>query len=161
MARKFPLVGDGGGVWSFIHIEDAAAATLAALEHWTPGEIYNVVDDEPAPVREWLPADRRRDRRAAAAQGPALGRPADGRAPRGADVRGPRRLQRQGAARARLGAAVADLARGLRGAGRYARASSSSLRTVFQLRAVAVTPSFLSVSSFASGERWMPSGCQA
>jgi 2-alkyl-3-oxoalkanoate reductase len=55
-ARKFPLVGDGGGVWSFIHIEDAAAATLAVLEHWTPGEIYNVVDDEPAPVREWLPA---------------------------------------------------------------------------------------------------------
>jgi nucleoside-diphosphate-sugar epimerase len=55
-ARKFPLVGDGGGVWSFIHIEDAAAATLAALERWTPGEIYNVVDDEPAPVREWLPA---------------------------------------------------------------------------------------------------------
>ena len=55
-ARKFPLVGDGGGVWSFVHIEDAAAATLAALEHWTPGEIYNVVDDEPAPVREWLPA---------------------------------------------------------------------------------------------------------
>jgi nucleoside-diphosphate-sugar epimerase len=55
-ARKFPLVGDGGGVWSFIHIEDAAAATLAALEHWTPGGIYNVVDDEPAPVREWLPA---------------------------------------------------------------------------------------------------------
>jgi nucleoside-diphosphate-sugar epimerase len=55
-ARKFPLVGDGGGVWSFVHIEDAAAATLAALERWTPGEIYNVVDDDPAPVREWLPA---------------------------------------------------------------------------------------------------------
>jgi nucleoside-diphosphate-sugar epimerase len=55
-ARKFPVVGDGGGVWSFIQIEDAAAATLAALEHWTPGEIYNVVDDEPAPVGEWLPA---------------------------------------------------------------------------------------------------------
>jgi nucleoside-diphosphate-sugar epimerase len=55
-ARKFPVVGDGGGVWSFIHIEDAAAATLAALERWTPGEIYNVVDDDPAPVREWLPA---------------------------------------------------------------------------------------------------------
>jgi nucleoside-diphosphate-sugar epimerase len=54
-ARKFPLVGDSGGVWSFIQIEDAAAATLAALEHWTPGEVYNVVDDEPAPVREWLP----------------------------------------------------------------------------------------------------------
>jgi nucleoside-diphosphate-sugar epimerase len=55
-ARRFPVVGDGAGVWSFVHIEDAAAATLAALEHWSPGEIYNVVDDEPAPVREWLPA---------------------------------------------------------------------------------------------------------
>jgi 2-alkyl-3-oxoalkanoate reductase len=55
-ARKFPVVGDGGGVWSFVHIEDAAAAVVAALEHWTPGEIYNIVDDEPAPVRVWLPA---------------------------------------------------------------------------------------------------------
>ena len=55
-ARKFPLVGDGGGVWSFCHIEDAATATLAVLERWTPGEIYNICDDEPAPVREWLPA---------------------------------------------------------------------------------------------------------
>ena len=72
-------------------------ATLAALEHWTPGEVYNVVDDEPAPVREWLPARRRRDRRTAAAQGPALGRAADGRARGRADVRGPRRVQREGA----------------------------------------------------------------
>ena len=54
-ARKFPVVGDGGGIWSFIHIADAAAATLAALERWTPGGIYNIVDDEPAPAREWLP----------------------------------------------------------------------------------------------------------
>jgi 2-alkyl-3-oxoalkanoate reductase len=53
--RRFPVVGDGGGVWSFVHIDDAAAATLAALEHGEPG-IYNIVDDEPAPVREWLPA---------------------------------------------------------------------------------------------------------
>jgi nucleoside-diphosphate-sugar epimerase len=52
--RRFPLVGDGGGVWSFVHIEDAAAATAAAVENGQPG-IYNVVDDEPAPVREWLP----------------------------------------------------------------------------------------------------------
>jgi 2-alkyl-3-oxoalkanoate reductase len=52
--RRFPLVGDGGGVWSFVHIEDAAAATAAAVERGGPG-IYNVVDDEPAPVREWLP----------------------------------------------------------------------------------------------------------
>jgi nucleoside-diphosphate-sugar epimerase len=53
--RKFPLVGDGAGVWSFIHIEDAAEATVAAIEHGERG-IYNVVDDEPAPVSEWLPA---------------------------------------------------------------------------------------------------------
>jgi nucleoside-diphosphate-sugar epimerase len=52
--RRFPIVGDGGGVWSFVHIEDAAAATAIAVERGRPG-IYNVVDDEPAPVREWLP----------------------------------------------------------------------------------------------------------
>jgi nucleoside-diphosphate-sugar epimerase len=53
--RRFPLVGDGGGVWSWIHIADAAEATVAAVEHGTRG-IYNVVDDDPAPVAEWLPA---------------------------------------------------------------------------------------------------------
>ena len=53
--RRFPIVGDGGGIWSFVHLDDAAAATVLALERGTPG-IYNVVDDEPAPVREWLPA---------------------------------------------------------------------------------------------------------
>lgn len=52
--RKMPLVGDGAGVWSFIHVDDAAAATVAALERGEPG-IYNVVDDEPAAVRDWLP----------------------------------------------------------------------------------------------------------
>jgi nucleoside-diphosphate-sugar epimerase len=52
---KFPVVGDGAGVWSFVHIADAAEATVAALERGRPG-IYNVVDDEPAAVREWLPA---------------------------------------------------------------------------------------------------------
>jgi nucleoside-diphosphate-sugar epimerase len=52
--RRFPIVGDGGGVWSHVHIEDAAAATVAAVERGQPG-IYNVVDDEPAPVRDWLP----------------------------------------------------------------------------------------------------------
>jgi nucleoside-diphosphate-sugar epimerase len=55
-ARKFPIVGDGGGVWSFCHIDDVAGGTLAALERGTPGRIYNICDDEPAPVREWLPA---------------------------------------------------------------------------------------------------------
>jgi nucleoside-diphosphate-sugar epimerase len=52
--RQYPLVGDGGGITSWIHLEDAAAATVLALEQDGPA-IYNVVDDEPAPVREWLP----------------------------------------------------------------------------------------------------------
>jgi nucleoside-diphosphate-sugar epimerase len=52
--RKFPVVGDGGGVWSFIHIADAAEATVAAIDHGRRG-VYNVVDDEPAAVAEWLP----------------------------------------------------------------------------------------------------------
>jgi len=53
--RRFPVVGDGGGVWSFVHIEDAAEATVAAVERGRGG-IYNIVDDDPAPVAEWLPA---------------------------------------------------------------------------------------------------------
>ena len=53
--RKYPVVGSGGGVWSFIHIADAADATVAAVEHGHRG-IYNIVDDEPAPVSEWLPS---------------------------------------------------------------------------------------------------------
>lgn len=52
--RQFPIVGDGGGIFSFIHLDDAAAATVLALEH-DGAAIYNIVDDEPAPVREWLP----------------------------------------------------------------------------------------------------------
>jgi nucleoside-diphosphate-sugar epimerase len=52
--RQFPIVGDGGGVSSFIHLDDAAAATVLALDHARAG-IYNIVDDDPAPVREWLP----------------------------------------------------------------------------------------------------------
>jgi nucleoside-diphosphate-sugar epimerase len=52
--RQFPLLGPARGVWSFVHIDDAAAATVAAIEHGAPG-IYNIVDDDPAPVAEWLP----------------------------------------------------------------------------------------------------------
>ena len=52
--RRFPIVGDGDGVFSYVHVEDAAAATAVAVERGQPG-VYNVVDDEPAPVREWLP----------------------------------------------------------------------------------------------------------
>jgi nucleoside-diphosphate-sugar epimerase len=53
--RRLPVVGDGGGIWSFAHLDDAAAATVLAVESGAPG-IYNIVDDHPAPVREWLPA---------------------------------------------------------------------------------------------------------
>jgi nucleoside-diphosphate-sugar epimerase len=53
--RKFPVVGSGAGVWSFVHIEDAADATVLAVDRGRRG-IYNVVDDDPAPVAEWLPA---------------------------------------------------------------------------------------------------------
>jgi 2-alkyl-3-oxoalkanoate reductase len=52
--RRIPVVGSGAGVWSFVHLDDAAQATLAAIERGSPG-IYNVVDDEPAAVSEWLP----------------------------------------------------------------------------------------------------------
>ena len=52
--RQFPIVGHGDGVFSFIHLDDAAAATVLALDHEGP-DIYNIVDDEPAPIREWLP----------------------------------------------------------------------------------------------------------
>jgi nucleoside-diphosphate-sugar epimerase len=67
--RRFPIVGAGSGIWSFIQIGDAAAATVAAVTTGAPG-LYNVVDDEPAPVREWLPALAR-----------ALGAPAPRRLP--------------------------------------------------------------------------------
>jgi nucleoside-diphosphate-sugar epimerase len=52
--RRFPIVGRGEGMFSFIHTDDAASATVASLEGAPPG-VYNIVDDEPAPLREWLP----------------------------------------------------------------------------------------------------------
>ena len=54
-SRKFPVVGNGGGVWSFVHVADAAEATVAAVENGGRG-VYNIVDDDPAPVAKWLPA---------------------------------------------------------------------------------------------------------
>jgi 2-alkyl-3-oxoalkanoate reductase len=53
--RRLPIIGGGTGIWSFLHIDDAAAATVAAVDRGEPG-VYNVADDEPAPVSEWLPA---------------------------------------------------------------------------------------------------------
>jgi nucleoside-diphosphate-sugar epimerase len=52
--RRFPVVGPGSGVFSFVHVDDAASATVAAVERGAPG-VYNVVDDDPAPMRDWLP----------------------------------------------------------------------------------------------------------
>jgi 2-alkyl-3-oxoalkanoate reductase len=53
--RRFPVIGKGTGLFSFVHVDDAASATVAAVERGAPG-IYNIVDDDPAPQREWLPA---------------------------------------------------------------------------------------------------------
>jgi nucleoside-diphosphate-sugar epimerase len=53
--RRFPVVGDGSGRFSFIHVDDAAAATVLALDRGAPG-VYHVTDDEPAPARDWVPA---------------------------------------------------------------------------------------------------------
>jgi nucleoside-diphosphate-sugar epimerase len=53
--RRFPIVGDGGGMWSMVHVDDVAGATLAAIERGRPG-IYNIADDSPEPIRDWLPA---------------------------------------------------------------------------------------------------------
>src|SRR5579872_1443247 len=52
--RRLPIIGDGAGIWSFLHVYDAASATVAALDRGEPG-VYNVADDEPASVAEWLP----------------------------------------------------------------------------------------------------------
>jgi 2-alkyl-3-oxoalkanoate reductase len=52
--RRFPIIGKGTGLFSFVHVDDASSATVAAVERGAPG-IYNVVDDDPAPQREWLP----------------------------------------------------------------------------------------------------------
>ena len=108
--RKFPVVGDGGGLWSFVHVADAADATVAAIEHGQRG-IYNVVDDDPAPVAEWLPALAQQIGAPRPATRAAAGRPAVRRGGRrGDDDRDPRRVERQGQARARLAAGASELA---------------------------------------------------
>lgn len=53
--RQFPVIGGGTGVWSFLHVDDAAAATVAAVQAGERG-VYNIADDDPAPVADWLPA---------------------------------------------------------------------------------------------------------
>ena len=113
--RRFPIVGKGAGTFSFIHVDDAAGATVAALDRGAPG-IYNVVDDEPAPMRDWLPvyAD------ALGAKPPLrvptwLARLVAGRVRHLAGDRAARGLEREGQARAGLAAALSELAPGLSG----------------------------------------------
>jgi nucleoside-diphosphate-sugar epimerase len=96
--RRLPIIGDGGGVWSFVHIEDAASATVAAVDNGGPG-IYNVVDDEPARVRDWLPflaeqLGAKKPRKVPPLPGLTAGR----RGPCAADDRGQGRVERQGQA---------------------------------------------------------------
>jgi nucleoside-diphosphate-sugar epimerase len=111
--RRFPIVGDGEGILSFVHLDDAAAATVLALEDAASG-IYNIVDDEPAPAREVLPALAAAVGGETTPPGPPLAGPARcGRSRRRADDRGPRRVEREGEAGARLGAPLSKLAAGL------------------------------------------------
>ncbi len=110
--RQFPLIGDGGGIMSFIHLDDAAAATVLALDAEGPA-IYNVTDDEPAPMRDWLPALAAAARREAAVPRARLGRrPVHGQ-DAADDDRGQGRVQREGEEGARLDAPLPQLARGL------------------------------------------------
>ena len=113
--RRMPLVGNGEGVWSFLHTEDLATATLAAIEHGRPGEIYNIVDDEPAPAKEWLPFLAEQLGAKPPRRVPGLARAAH-RGPGGGgdDDRIAGRLERQGEGRAGLDAAVSELASGIR-----------------------------------------------
>ena len=107
--RQFPIVGDGAGVLSFIHLDDAAAATVLALEHDGPA-VYHVVDDEPSPDARVAPRARGDARRRAAPPLPRLARPALRRRSRGDDGHDDaRRVEREGQARAGLDAALPEL----------------------------------------------------
>ena len=110
-ARRLPVVGGGTGVWSFLHIQDAASATVAAIESSATG-VYNIADDEPAPVHEWLPYLAEVVGAEAADAGTGVAGPVAGRyADHPADDGEPGFVQRQGAQGTRLGAGVPDLAR--------------------------------------------------
>jgi nucleoside-diphosphate-sugar epimerase len=111
--RRFPTIGAGSGVWSFIHMDDAAAATALAVEGHGRG-VYNVVDDDPAPVSAWLPDLAR----ALGAPPPRhlprwLGRLLAGEAVVSMMTRPPRRLQCSRAPRPRLDPALPHLAPGV------------------------------------------------
>ena len=102
--RRFPIVGDGAGVWSFVHVADAADATVAAIEADRPG-LYNVVDDDPARVADWLPEVARTVGARPPRHVPRAGGPPARRGGRGGhDDRGARGVEREGQGGARLAA---------------------------------------------------------
>ena len=104
--RQFPVIGAGGGISSFIHLDDAAAATVLALGHDGAG-LYNITDDEPAPMCGVAARARGRAGRQAAPPRPGVAGPADrGQGPGDDGRRIPRRLERQGQAGARVDAAL-------------------------------------------------------
>ena len=120
--RQFPVIGGGTGYCSWVHLDDAASATVLAVEEKARG-VFNIVDDEPAPASEWLPylaacAGAKRPMRVPSVAGPAAGRGCGG----DNDDPGARLLQRQGQAGARLGAALPVVAAGLQGRAGVSRA---------------------------------------
>ena len=166
LKRRNPIVGAGTGTFSFIHIDDAAAAVAAALDRGTPGA-YNVVDDEPAQLRDWLPVyaetlGAKQPRRvpvwlARLAGGARSGERGDGDA---------RRLERQGQARAGLGAGAPELAPGLprlaRLAGRPPARARLRMRAVADLDAAKQTLlAELREHSLVLGEVTLSSGATA
>ena len=109
----FPIIGDGGGYMSFVHLADAAAATVLALEGGEPG-VYNIVDDDPAPLREWLPELAKALGAKLASSHARLDRPNHrGRERRADEHRSPGRLERQSQEGPRLDAPLPQLAAGI------------------------------------------------
>ncbi len=109
--RRMPIVGSGQGVWSFVHVEDAARATLAALAPDAPSGVFNVVDDEPAPVAQWLPALARAVGAPRPWRVPAwLARPLAGEYGVATMTARAGRLERARSGRARLAASLAEVA---------------------------------------------------
>ena len=110
--RRVPLIGDGGGWWSFLHVDDAASAALKAIDHGNAGSIYNIVDDDPAEVRQWAPwLSDAIDLPTAGLDRPAAG----GRAYRLDDDARPGRIECQGQGRTGLAAGSPLMAPGICG----------------------------------------------
>ncbi len=124
--RMFPVIGNGAGIVSSTHIDDAASGTLAALERGRRG-IYNIVDDDPTPTREFIPAIAEALGAPKPLHIPAwLGPARRGRGRGDDDDRGSRVVERQGEARARLAADLAELARRLPARARCAGAAAAA-----------------------------------